>query len=234
MRFTRALEAEIVAALESSRDSHIFLPAEAYRDDNNVLIHRDGTAMFLHRYLWKKLRPGDRLERSMFLLRDASVCMHDRCQNPWHRLRSTTSTIKAPKPKRIRPTTGKPTAAALNAAKQKCPAGHEYAPENTYRWKDGKGRTHRKCKTCTKDRARGRMAHQYEVGDVINLTVDECPPWAIPTDGRTLSSADHPELFAVIGTSYGEGYGDGTFNVPQILTERSVIVTTKSNGVTTP
>ena len=33
-------------------------------------------------------------------------------------------------------------------------------------------------------------------------------------DGREISRADYPELFEAIGTTYGEGDGTTTFNIP--------------------
>lgn len=40
------------------------------------------------------------------------------------------------------------------------------------------------------------------------------PDYALPCDGRAVSRAEYAELFAVIGTAYGDGDGKETFNVP--------------------
>lgn len=63
-------------------------------------------------------------------------------------------------------------------------------------------------------------------------------------DGSELSRTLYPELFAVIGTTYGEGDGETTFNIPagtiRLLDEKIAVVTSdkvtafnvgKGNGV---
>lgn len=43
-------------------------------------------------------------------------------------------------------------------AKQACPSGHPYSPENTYVYTWKSGRTQRMCRTCNRDRQRERRA----------------------------------------------------------------------------
>lgn len=43
---------------------------------------------------------------------------------------------------------------AENARKTSCPAGHEYTPENTYRWRNKS----RECRACHRERERRRNA----------------------------------------------------------------------------
>jgi hypothetical protein len=40
-----------------------------------------------------------------------------------------------------------------NAAKTHCTNGHEYTPENTYRWTDPDGYTSRRCRICNAEKA---------------------------------------------------------------------------------
>lgn|SRR5690606_5793950 len=70
------------------------------------------------------------------------LCRNRACCNPSH----------------LEPVTGREnllrgdTWQARNAAKTHCPQGHEYTPENTYRYADGR----RKCRACGRDESRRR------------------------------------------------------------------------------
>lgn len=52
----------------------------------------------------------------------------------------------------------------------------------------------------------------YTLGDVV-------PPGFLEPNGGVISRAAYPELFAVIGTSYGAGNGSTTFNLPDLRGE---------------
>jgi hypothetical protein len=56
---------------------------------------------------------------------------------------------------KVRPPVGQ---AAVNAAVEACPRGHEYTPANTYRSVSREGWSHRKCRTCALDYQRQRRA----------------------------------------------------------------------------
>jgi hypothetical protein len=43
----------------------------------------------------------------------------------------------------------------VNAAKTRCPAGHEYTPENTYVKRRASGSARRECRTCRTEKLRG-------------------------------------------------------------------------------
>ncbi|AWB23036.1 HYR domain-containing protein [Methylobacterium currus] len=53
-------------------------------------------------------------------------------------------------------------------------------------------------------------------GEVSGFASSYIPQGFIPADGRALSIADYPALFAVLGTTYG-GDGRTTFNVPNLV-----------------
>lgn len=48
---------------------------------------------------------------------------------------------------------------------------------------------------------------------VQSILADDGP---VPCDGRALSREEYPRLFAKIGTHYGAGDGETTFNVPDL------------------
>jgi len=51
-------------------------------------------------------------------------------------------------------------------------------------------------------------------GTMIDWPSENPPDWALVMDGAEYDRDDYAELFAVIGTAYGEGDGVTTFNVP--------------------
>lgn len=73
------------------------------------------------------------------------LCRNVGCVNPDH-LEVVSQAVNTAR------STGPAKRAARLAAITHCPRGHEYTPENTYRWagRDFKGRT---CKACARDRA---------------------------------------------------------------------------------
>lgn len=68
-------------------------------------------------------------------------CLHRRCVNPSH-LQAVTQRENLLRSHRTMP--------YVNAAKTHCPFGHEYTPENTYRYRD----LRRECRTCRVERRR--------------------------------------------------------------------------------
>lgn len=72
------------------------------------------------------------------------TCPHRACLNPAH-LEDVTSGENVLRGKGV---------CAVNARRTHCPQGHEYTPENTYRWPNGK----RKCRACHAAAERRRNA----------------------------------------------------------------------------
>lgn len=54
------------------------------------------------------------------------------------------------------------------------------------------------------------------VGSVIAYPVDSVPDHCLECNGAVVSRAAYPELFAVLGTVYGDGDGSSTFNLPDL------------------
>jgi microcystin-dependent protein len=52
------------------------------------------------------------------------------------------------------------------------------------------------------------------VGTIVIYPVDSVPAHCLECNGATISRATYSELFAAIGTTYGEGDGSTTFNLP--------------------
>lgn len=59
---------------------------------------------------------------------------------------------------------------------------------------------------------------QPKAGFIYPLASDVIPDGFLLCDGTAYSRTDYPELFAAIGTVYGEGDGETTFNVPDLQT----------------
>lgn len=56
-----------------------------------------------------------------------------------------------------------------------------------------------------------------EIGAIVPFASLHMPQDFMPCDGQAVSRADYAELFAVIGTTYGEGDGETTFNLPDLI-----------------
>lgn len=54
----------------------------------------------------------------------------------------------------------------------------------------------------------------FPVGSVVSWAADSPPSGWLKCDGTAISRVGYPELFGVIGTSYGTGDGSTTFNLP--------------------
>lgn len=52
------------------------------------------------------------------------------------------------------------------------------------------------------------------IGEIKILAQSTIPENCLPCNGAAISRTAYPELFAAIGTTYGEGDGSTTFNVP--------------------
>lgn len=77
------------------------------------------------------------------------LCRVRRCFNPEH-LEAVTrreNTMRSPI-----------ALAAMHAAKTECVHGHPFSAENTYAWTDAKGRTRRRCRTCSAACIQRRLA----------------------------------------------------------------------------
>lgn len=52
------------------------------------------------------------------------------------------------------------------------------------------------------------------IGSVLAYPINDVPVHCLECNGAVISRATYPELFAVIGTTYGEGDGSTTFKIP--------------------
>lgn len=55
------------------------------------------------------------------------------------------------------------------------------------------------------------------IGVVLPFAGSEAPIGYLICNGQEISRTEYPDLFKVIGTTYGEGDGSGTFNVPNLI-----------------
>lgn len=68
------------------------------------------------------------------------------------------------------------------------------------------------------------------IGNIIAFSGLNIPEGYLECDGAAVSRADYPDLFSVIGTTYGDGDGSTTFNLPN-LNGRVVIGTSQDYSV---
>ena len=66
------------------------------------------------------------------------------------------------------------------------------------------------------DGGEGVSGDTLPIGAVIELPSDIVPENWLLCDGQAVSRTDYAELFAVLGTSHGEGDGSTTFNLPNM------------------
>lgn len=64
----------------------------------------------------------------------------------------------------------------------------------------------------TLDMSLGRSTHR--IGEVIIWTTNTAPAGTLECDGSAVSRTTYADLYAVIGTTHGQGDGSTTFNVP--------------------
>lgn len=174
-----AEDALIDAALsrgETIVGSCVVLPEYADKD-GKIIVTRDGLRIYLHRHLYRRVW-GVRLPSNYYLLR---TCDTHGCQSPFHHEMSKSPHRRSAfcrngheyKPEDVFGDGSRTCSACLEArrakrpnhggkrhwerelARQFCPAGHPYIPENMYVYKTRTG-SNRKCKTCTKARAVGQ------------------------------------------------------------------------------
>lgn len=62
-------------------------------------------------------------------------------------------------------------------------------------------------------------------GQIIVFAGTSAPEGTLPCDGTAVSRDEYPELFAAIGTLYGEGDGATTFNLPHVDEDTGIIHT---------
>ena len=62
-----------------------------------------------------------------------------------------------------------------------------------------------------------KHASGVPVGTVVMFTAAEPPAGYLKCDGSAVGRETCPELFAAIGTTYGEGDGETTFNLPNLI-----------------
>lgn len=55
------------------------------------------------------------------------------------------------------------------------------------------------------------------VGEIIAYTSNTLPEGYLLCDGSAISRTDYADLFNVIGTTYGDGDGSSTFNLPDLV-----------------
>lgn len=64
--------------------------------------------------------------------------------------------------------------------------------------------------------AGGMLYADAPIGAIQSYGGETAPAGWLICDGSTLSRTDYAELFAVIGTNFGEGDGETTFNIPDL------------------
>lgn len=55
------------------------------------------------------------------------------------------------------------------------------------------------------------------IGSIVQFTGRTIPEHFLVCDGSAVSRTDYSDLFAVIGTTYGDGDGTSTFNLPDLV-----------------
>ena len=65
--------------------------------------------------------------------------------------------------------------------------------------------------------AKGIMPTGVPVGTVIYFADSRPPQGYLKADGSAVSRETYPDLFAVIGTAFGQGDGTSTFNLPDLI-----------------
>jgi hypothetical protein len=174
VRFSRALEADVIDNITRDRDICVVFPAAMYKADGSIPVHRDNVSMLMHRYLYVQLL--NELDRKMYLLPN---CDTKGCMNPFHRKlatrpHGTRSRRACPNGHKYTPATSLPgrdrckTCRDARMARRRssgiyprpnlCAVGHKLTADNVYVNTDPAGRIHRRCRRCTLDRVRATRA----------------------------------------------------------------------------
>lgn len=66
---------------------------------------------------------------------------------------------------------------------------------------------------------RGQLISYVPTGAVQTFAMQTAPDGWLPCDGREISRTDYERLFEIIGTTFGNGDGSSTFNVPDLRGE---------------
>ena len=181
MRFTKQLEAEIRATLTHNRWVCVTFPADMYRADMQIVVHRDNLSMLMHRYLYTKLIGS--LSRQQYLL---ATCKTPGCMNPFHRevaKRPTGSAVRthcpnghAYTPENVLPPGRRVRCRICYTARiaptrktgeyprpNVCSKGHQLVKGNLYLHQDKAGQLHRRCRACALAQMRARRARDRSV-----------------------------------------------------------------------
>lgn len=178
MRFTKQLETEIRDTLTKNRWVCVVFPAEMYRPDMQIVVHRNNLSMLMHRYLYTTMIGP--LTRQQYLL---ATCKTPGCMNPFHReiAKRPTGTVvrtQCPNGHEYTPENLMPfgwkvrcricyTARIAKTRKSGeyprpnvCSKGHDLVEGNLYLHRDKAGQTHRRCRACTLAQMRARRANR--------------------------------------------------------------------------
>lgn len=68
-----------------------------------------------------------------------------------------------------------------------------------------------------------KVSDTVPVGAIMEWTTETAPDGWLICDGSAISRTEYSQLFDVIGTTYGEGDGSTTFNIPEIEDTTSII-----------
>lgn len=169
MKFSPALEQDIIATLAADSDTHITFPESAYRH-GTILVYRDNLTWRLPRYL-DYVIGGELLPEGWYFLRS---CKRKGCMNPFHHVPTRKPYFdrkRCPNGHTYNRYTLLPEGSrdrcrlcrdARNARRRrgggyprgKCRKGHDLTPENSYLSTDANGTTHRRCRRCHLERTR--------------------------------------------------------------------------------
>jgi phage-related tail fiber protein len=64
--------------------------------------------------------------------------------------------------------------------------------------------------------AQGKRVSESHIGSIFWWSLPDPPPYGLFCNGQEVSRTEYSELFEVIGTYYGAGDGETTFNLPDM------------------
>lgn len=69
------------------------------------------------------------------------------------------------------------------------------------------------------------VERKIPTGYIMKFEIGKCPDGYLVCDGTAVSRKKYPDLFKAVGTTYGEGDGSKTFNLPnfQDVTDNYII-----------